>query len=306
MPELAAIVCTHTPRHLRWTLLGLATQSRPADRVVVACDGVVPEVSAVVAQSANEFGLSVTLVERPHAGVARLAQIRNNAVRSLWRSGLSHDSVLTFFDGDVFATPAVLSLHDAQLTGVGRRRSADFTISGRIELTSDQTEQMQESVATQRKMVITPTRTQMRTLRREHRRAERDRILRSLGLHRLGLVKPHKPKILGANFGVTLRAFQAVNGFDERFEGYGQEDDDFARRLHRAGFRASVIIADAINLHRWHPTRAPTEWSASPTVAMLQAPAPSRCLEGLDNPRPQGDLIVTEFGRRPNQTHAPT
>ncbi|MBX3386080.1 MAG: glycosyltransferase [Phycisphaeraceae bacterium] len=295
MPNLAAIVCTHTPRHLRWTLLGLATQTRKPDHTILSTDGVVPEVESVARAAASDFNLPITLVQRPHAGIARSGQVRNNAVRALTRAEPPPhpDTLLVFFDGDMFPTPTVLAAHQSAVTSP--RAPADFVVAGRVELTEQQTDDMLESDASAAKPVAQPTPAQLAALRREHRRAERDRLLRTLGPLGRILVKPHKPKILGANFSVTLKAFLAVNGFDERFEGYGQEDDDLSRRLLQARFRPAVITAnpDALNLHRWHPTRAPTSWAASPTVALLHAPAPTHAAEGLTNPRAQSDLSIT-------------
>lgn len=297
VPELVAIICTHTPRHLRWTLLGLATQRRKADRVVVSTDGVKPDIRAVMESAAEEWGLPLVLVEREHAGIARSGQVRNNAVRGLRRIGVNDDAVLVFFDGDMFATPGVLAEHERLMSGRAARPDGggfEWVIGWRIELTQAQTAAMSDAEALAGRLPVDVSAEQFAALDRQQWRMAKYMHLRRLGLHRLGLVKPHKPTILAANFGARLRVFEAVNGFDERFEGYGQEDDDLARRLHQGGYRAAVGVRDCVNLHLWHETRAPIDWETSPTVKMLHAPAPTRCVEGLDRPRAQGELRVHE------------
>jgi GT2 family glycosyltransferase len=79
---------------------------------------------------------------------------------------------------------------------------------------------------------------------------------------------------------------RAVNGFDERFVGWGYEDDDFARRLYKAGFEPRSVIATARAMHLWHPTLAPAAGGRHrdrPNRAYFRRWfVPARCKEGLE------------------------
>jgi len=44
-----------------------------------------------------------------------------------------------------------------------------------------------------------------------------------------------------------------VNGFDERFVGWGYEDEDLARRLRREGARILDAALESLMLHLFHP-----------------------------------------------------
>ena len=46
---------------------------------------------------------------------------------------------------------------------------------------------------------------------------------------------------------------QRVNGFDERFDGYGGEDVDLIRRLTRVGVRQRRLRYAALAFHLYHP-----------------------------------------------------
>jgi N-terminal domain of galactosyltransferase len=66
--------------------------------------------------------------------------------------------------------------------------------------------------------------------------------------------------------------FETVNGFDERFEGWGGEDIDFVLRLQLA---AAVHFYDDALLHLWHPSTAPhtdaeTEEREIPSVTAIR------------------------------------
>ena len=59
--------------------------------------------------------------------------------------------------------------------------------------------------------------------------------------------------IRSCNFGVWYRDFQAVNGFDESFSGWGHEDADLVLRLHHQGCRRKNGFLGTEVFHLWHP-----------------------------------------------------
>lgn len=110
------------------------------------------------------------------------------------------------------------------------------------------------------------------------------RFQRNLFLRRLGLSAPHKPKILGCHFSLFREDVERVNGFDEKFTGWGLEDDDFARRLYKAGLRGRSVILEARALHLRHPSvgSKPRTISESPNMAYFKrTDVPAYCAEGL-------------------------
>ena len=84
-------------------------------------------------------------------------------------------------------------------------------------------------------------------------------------LRRVGLAKRHKPKILGCHFSAFREDIERINGFDERYEGWGLEDDDFSLRLQAAGVRGRSVIREARALHLWHAPVASHPGSAAPS-----------------------------------------
>ena len=49
--------------------------------------------------------------------------------------------------------------------------------------------------------------------------------------------------------------FERVNGFDMRYEGWGEEDIDLAVRLRRLGLRCGWPGPQGTLLHLWHESR---------------------------------------------------
>ena len=286
MPQLIAIVCTHTTRHLHRVLLGVASQRRRADRVIVTCDGDSPDLRNAAAGAADSLGLPLTLVQRVHAGVARSGQVRNNAARALLSDGVAGDSLLVFLDGDICPDAGCFAAHE-------RLAAAHPVVLGfRFDLTPAQTDGFDDAALREGRPPVPLTPEQQSGVAARQKRYQRQLLLRWFGFG-----KKHKPKLLSANFAVRLSALAHVNGFDELYEGYGQEDDDLGRRLFSAGYKPALGLRDASAYHLWHETRAPGDWENSPNAARFLRGGPARCVQGIANPKPQGAIRRSEHGQ---------
>lgn len=279
---VAVVVSTHTPRHLAWVLSGLAAQTRVPDAVVVTCDVVDPAITAITARAP----LPVLLVERPHTGKSRSSQVRNNGVRALMELGVKSECTLVFLDGDCVPNPDTVA-HHARLCG-SPSPGGRLVIGFRHDLDENQTAALGGRAGADAERVLTPGQTL--ALDRRISRYRRQSMLR-----RFGLAKAHKPKLLSANFSVALSDYLSINGFDERYEGYGQEDDDLGRRLYRIGCQPVIGIRETVVYHQYHPTRAPGQWADSPNARLFAAGGPARCEHGISNPVPQPPVQVTSF-----------
>ena len=118
---------------------------------------------------------------------------------------------------------------------------------------------------------------------------------------------PTKPRLAGGDFGVWRDDFERVNGFDERFVGWGQEDDDLGLRLRAAGVRLETILGQTHSLHVWHQTDATAtpRWRDGVNVGYFNRRGRlTACRRGLV-PRPAAavtwglpaDLLATPLGR---------
>jgi len=276
MPEARVILVTHTPDRLRRTFLALACQTTPPASITLSCDSDDDEIRAEAQRACDEFGLDLMLVLRAHAGVSRSAQARNNAVRALLEQRPASDALLVFLDADCVPEPDLVRKH----LDMGGRGLA--VLAHRYELTEAQTESFDEDALRRGGWPARPTDAQTESLARRARRLRRQARMR-----RWGLAKAHKPKLLSANFSVALADYLRVNGFDETYEGWGQEDDDLGRRLYQAGVRPVIGVDRIAAFHQHHPTRAPRAWDEGPNAARLRERAASRCARGVENPIPQ-------------------
>ena len=279
------IVITHTPERLRRTLLGVACQTRPPASLTLACDTDDPRIEQVARDASAEFGIDLTLVLRAHDGNIRMSQTRNNAARALLDAHPDENSWLIFLDGDCVPEPHLVEKHAA--LAEPRR----LVIGWRFDLTQEQDDAFDEDALRDARYPIDPTHDQLDAIDRRHRRYRRTAVLK-----RFGMTKQHKPKPLGAQISVSLADFAAINGFDESFVGWAQEDDDLARRLYLSGCRPVVAVRDILCFHQWHKTNAPGDWQKSANVHRLREPCDVRCILGLDNPADQPPVSVIKIG----------
>lgn len=305
------LIPTHTTRHLALCVASLRHQTTAPRAVIVTCDNDDPAIGALLNDvwpatarvlrertGGGRGGEAPILLHafRPTLGQARLNQVRNNGVRTLQSEGLAGDNDLIIVcDGDTMLEPGAVAKHLSLA-----RAGADVIVCYRIELTEAQTPGVtMNDVAGSREafeaMVARyDTPAARADLDARQRRYERAIRLRQWLPGWSGIIKPHKPKILGGHHAVRVRALRAVNGFDERFGGYRFNDDDLGRRLyaHRPRLHVRVAVSDITAVHLWHPIRAPMRLQDAPGYDLFRQPWVTRAALGLDNPREQPALTV--------------
>ncbi len=287
------VVSTHTTRHLARVIQGLVVQTRTPTSVVVTSDVDEPAIHSLVEEMAPKVPFAMMLVQRSHTGKSRSSQVRNNGVRALIGRGQTGTATLLFLDGDCVPGTGSLESH-AELCAPQR-----LVVGFRHDLTEEQTDCLVQGlqVSVEESIKLLPS--QILALVTREKRYRRQAFLK-----RFGLAKPHKPKLLSANFSVSLVDYAAINGFDERYEGYGQEDDDLGRRLYQQGCTPVTALARTIVYHQFHPTRAPGAWHESLNAELFQRSGPAFCHLGLNNPAAQPALSIWTWpsARTPSRT----
>ena len=278
------VVTAHDPKFLDLTLLGVAHQTKPARTVVISCDNEDPAFRPAAQRAADRWGLECVLLLRPYAGQPRPAQVRNNGVRYLIEQGAADADLIVFFDGDSCPKRDVLELH----ARYGAR--ADLVIGQRYRLSESETRRFDTEAFVAGRDPVPLKKEQLDWINRRHRRALQQRLLQILHLN-----KPHKPKLLGANHAVRLGLLKTINGYDERFMGWGSEDDDLSRRAYRAGGKPAIALKQIRVYHQHHPVREqndPHRELSQRSARRLRESFAARCPHGLVDPIEQGPVTV--------------
>jgi len=283
---LALIVNTYQkPRHLELVLESIAAQVGVAGafEVIVTDDGSLDDTPEVVSAFAARVDFPVRFTTQPHNGF-RLAAIRNAGARR------ATGEMLLFLDGDCILPcdhlaaflacrqPGVALLgYCARLPEATSQSLVPGTLGG-IDLAA-----------------LVPA-GQRRALAHRRLKAWWYTLLRH----------PSKPRLAGGNFAVWQSDFRRVNGFDERFRGWGQEDDDLGLRLRASGVRLESILHRTSSLHVWHPSdpSATLRWRDGANVKYFERRGRlTSCRQGLEQRSASAilwglpaDLPATQWG----------
>jgi GT2 family glycosyltransferase len=231
--HLAVIVTTfQRPYNLERCLISIAAQ-RNVDgcfEVMVADDGSTDGTFDVVRSMAHRASFRLGFTTHAHDGF-HVARCRNEGAR------VTSAPYILFIDGDCVLPPDHLQIHLAarrpntvvgsDCARLGETDSAKITGADIRRWTCDGWAPPEEK----------------RRLRLKAMRAKFYQVLRV----------PMRPRLTGNNIALWRSDFERVNGFDERFVGWGFEDTDLQSRLERAGLSIRSILSRSTPLHLWHP-----------------------------------------------------
>ncbi len=216
---ISLIISTYNrPDALSLILRALAAQSQSDFEVIIADDGSTQETSDLITTIKNLHSFPITHVWQEDQGF-RLAKIRNQAVEA------SSGEYLIFLDGDCIPPYNYIERH---------RKLAEpgyFVAGNRILLSEEFT-----TVVLQSEVQIWNWPAWKWVIGRARRQI--NRLLPAIYLPLGGLRKAVKSPwrgVKGCNLAIWRKDYIAINGFDERYQGWGYEDADIAVRLDRQG-----------------------------------------------------------------------
>jgi glycosyltransferase involved in cell wall biosynthesis len=238
--SVSVIVATYEwPQALDAVLYALSEQSDPEFDVVVADDGSGPETTATVERWAATFGDRLRHVRQDDAGY-RLARAKNLGARA------ASGDFLAMIDGDSVPRRAFVQAMRSSAT------PGWFLGGKRLELSAALSERVLVEGMPVHRWSLGRWLRERGDVRPLSALTPRDR--RRPGRAGLPEFVPHAERY-GFLFGVFREDFERVNGFDMRFEGWGEEDVDLAVRLRRLGLRCGWPGPQGTLLHLWHETR---------------------------------------------------
>ena len=276
-PEVALIVSTYQrPRHLRLALTSIALQQAVSGKfeLVITDDGSTDTTFELVEQYAATVDFPVTLTTHKH-GTFQLAKCRNEGVAA------STARYLIFTDGDLILPSDFIFQH------LKRRRNKTAFSGESYRLAEEASAGIDEDAVrsgTYRSLVSPADRARVRKVAR---RARWHALIRH----------PNRPRLIGWNVGIWRSDYELVNGYDERFQGWGCEDDDLTHRLRGVGVRTRWINRWTCAYHVWHPrdATAPAVWADGANIAYYQRKdRENRCLDGLIKLHPSDESSLAE------------
>ena len=159
-------------------------------------------------------------------------------------SRMASGDVLIFLDSDCIPAPNLLSTYAAHA------QPNSFYLGGVYYINQQFSESILESGQS-----FSPKDFWTQAIRRENqKKGTAAKVLRRYWKSKFyTAIKYRKPKVWGGNFAVNHEVFKELNGYDENYIGYGQEDSDLRNRLVKGSYRAVSLHIRSRVYHLWHP-----------------------------------------------------
>lgn len=282
--RITAVVTSYNrPDFVAATLKAIARQSLLPVEAIVSDDGSTADVLGAVKALAPALPFPVAFVTQEDRGF-RAAKVRNNAIR------LATGDYLVFFDQDIVGP------RDYLKTFAENARKGEFLVGMPVRLT----EEKSLALAANPNLLDDPNALagpeDIRRIGKQKRKDDFYRLLHAFGLRRIG------PKLRSGVFGAWRADLIAVNGFDEEYRGWGNEDDDLGYRLHKAGTSGRNVFGRVFPFHLFHPSHNAAGGRSNRELYERNlreiAGGRTRAVAGLGNPGDADAPSVTRFAGR--------
>jgi len=232
---VSVIICFYErTKHLFLCLDSLKLNQEFFDEVIISDDGSSIETIDLVKSEIKKYPFKIKFVTRESSGF-EVAASRNNGIRH------SKGSYLIFIDCDLALLPGSLEPHrkfsQRRKFLIGHCKYLDEKSS--LKILSDKKDipdrlvQLYDQIDGSNLLKL----------------EKRQRKLNLLLSFRLA---SYKSQALGGHFSLFKEDIIRINGYDEKFKGWGAEDCDLGRRLVKSGCRGVPIQSSAKSLHIWH------------------------------------------------------
>lgn len=218
---------------LRKSLLSLNAQSYLPNEVIVTDDGSDEDILGVLKNLSGKVKYKIKYVYQENKGF-RAAKARNNGAR------LAENDLLVFYDQDIIGTENYLK------TFVDHAEESKFIVSYPIRLTKNQSELITEDIVTTSNYLPILQSKQVQKIKKQFLKDYFEFLKKRTGLSKRG------PKLRSGVFAVHKSNYLKVNGFDEKFVGWGNEDDDLGKRFNRAGIIGFNPFLNQYPIHLYH------------------------------------------------------
>ncbi|MBN1154078.1 glycosyltransferase [candidate division KSB1 bacterium] len=227
------ITAYNRPHLLERALISLAHQSVLPDELIVSDDGSQEDILSVLKAFKSQFDRSFIYTRQEDRGF-RLARCRNNGIRA------SRGDYIIFLDQDLIYTKYFIE------TLMQQRRIGRFCTSYPVRLSEEQTGNIDIDMITNCQFDSIITSKQHRKIKKQFLKDRLYYYLKLTGLRAQGA------KLRGGACGINRADIVRVNGYDENYIGWGNEDDDLAHRLYRSGIIGINVSYNEFPIHLYH------------------------------------------------------
>lgn len=242
MEKITVIVTLYNRlEYARNMILALLNQTKMIDELIFADDGSRDDVKDVIGDLIEKCPFTIKKTYQEDIAF-RLARSRNNGVRE------ASGDFLIFLDQDVILP------NDFIEKFYNNRRKKIMLTTRAIYSEKSQKDFIQKEIEKVKKLVFDEL--YDKYIKNEQKKEIKSRIRKDFLykiLYRIKL-RSRGVKIAGLIFALYKKDYIAINGFDEKFVGWGEEDDDFGNRFFKYGGEVESIKFIKYPIHMYHPS----------------------------------------------------
>ncbi len=217
------------------SLFSIKNQYIKPYELIIADDGSSENISEHLRDYIEEFDFKIRYIYQKDNGF-RLAKNRNNAVR------ISRGDFLFFIDQDIVLTRGYLKKI------INNIQEKMFIVGYPIRLSEEESKKLTIDIIENNRFENFIDNKSRSKLKKQYRKELFYNILFKMKLRKIGT------KVRGGLFAISKKDFYIVNGFDENYIGWGNEDDDICNRLYNAGvIGKNIFFDDEFAFHLFHP-----------------------------------------------------
>ncbi len=269
VPLASLIVAVYNKAdNLRLVLAACARQSMREFEIIIADDGSSQDVMDVVEEARTSSPVPIQHLWHEDRGWRKNVML-NNGIRA------ARSEYLVFIDGDCL--PACRFMEDHWTA----REQGRVLLGRRVETSARWTGALTADAVASGRFERIGVQELLDGLRGEMLRVEDGYRISSRFVRRM--LRRNVRGMLGSNFSAWKKDLEAINGFDEEYDGPGcGEDSDVQYRLGLIGVTGKSLRNLAIQFHLWHPRTPVSDACWERFERMKSSPRP-RCRKGLEN-----------------------
>ncbi len=220
--------------HLLKCLVSLNSQSFLPDEVILTDDGSQENIKQIVMSNPVSFRFKLIFCQQADIGF-RLSRCKNNGIRQ------ASNEIIVFFDQDIITTKNYLKVIADNI------KPNIYLVSLPVRTSLNQFNNLSLDIVSSFNYNSIITQQQHAKLSKQYFKEQLYYLLHKLGLRKRGV------KIRGGCFAIYKTNLVKINGFDEKFISWGNEDDDLGKRLGNIGINGKYPFKHEYSIHLYHP-----------------------------------------------------
>lgn len=222
--------------HFRALFICLLRQNRQIDELIITDDGSSQQILDYIADLIPKASFKIKHIYQEDKGFRKTRALNNGVINS-------EGELLVFCDQDLIFGEEYIEYMEKNI------KKGCFLLCRPISVNEEEKDIILKKIELSNKyeeLLKALPKNYLESVNKTLKTDRKRRILNILKLSKRGI------KLVGMSYAVMKSDYLKVNGYDENYNGWGEEDDDFGNRLYVAGVKGKELKTPNMQIHLWH------------------------------------------------------